>query len=243
MALNMLKVNASNFQEGDPVFYYNPTVIPGQSGKLTSHWKPFYRIIEQLSEVNFRIKHQSSGKTRVVHVENIRAAHPDDSWDMIREDVEPIVPEKEAGEDDVRPRRHQPVRLAKLVHGKNDTYPIVPSDNLDESEPEDNLPLAELARNLKRKGDPPKVNDADLKYSRKILDRPVPKRVLSQEGDMNTRVKRFRSDRALPMQMEIGTNNTLPVPMEIDNIQINSENPVNRILRWVSVIWDSLHLE
>jgi hypothetical protein len=100
------------FEPGDAVYLYDGTVKPGNTAKLSSPWKPYYRIIEQTSPVNFRIRSQLTGKTKIVHVNILKAAYPDETWDIDRDTVENIVTEQE--EDALR---QQPIRAAKLATG------------------------------------------------------------------------------------------------------------------------------
>ena len=100
------------FEPGDAVYMYDTTIKQGDSSKLTSPWKPFYRIIEKTSPVNYRVKSQQTGKSKIIHVNMLKAAHPDDTWDQERDTVEPVVTYKE--EDTLR---QQPLRLAKLATG------------------------------------------------------------------------------------------------------------------------------
>ena len=121
------------FKIGDPVYYYYPVVSENNSPKLNTNWKPYYRIIEKMSDVNYRIHHQLTGKSRIVHAENLRAANPDVAWDILRDDFKVIVPEPaadripqlvrpaEVGPTKVKPTklkptRRQPQRAAKMAY-------------------------------------------------------------------------------------------------------------------------------
>ena len=104
-----------NYQVGDPVFYLNKTYQPHTSPKLTSPWQPYYRIVEQLSPVNFKIRHQPTGKTRVVHAENIRAAHPEAVWDKPRDTYQSILNKYKPKKVEREPDRVQPIRQARLM--------------------------------------------------------------------------------------------------------------------------------
>lgn len=61
------------FQIGDPVFYKNRR----KHSKLDVKFKPFYRIIEQKSPVNYVIKNQLTQETIHAHVEQLRLANLD----------------------------------------------------------------------------------------------------------------------------------------------------------------------
>lgn len=56
-------------------------VPPGTSSKLASPWKPYYTIVQQLSPVRF--EQQGTNKSVMVHVQNLRTAHPQDAWDKL----------------------------------------------------------------------------------------------------------------------------------------------------------------
>ena len=104
------RATTNAFQAGDAVFYYDQTTAPGHSDKLTLHWKPHYRIVEQLSPVNFRIRHQVTGKSKVVHAENLQPAFPEKVWDAERTLYQEVSPESEE-----TGRRFLPIRKTRLV--------------------------------------------------------------------------------------------------------------------------------
>ena len=107
---------------GDAVYYYNPHLGPNETKKFAKFWKPFYRIIAKISDVNFVIKHQPSGKTKLVHINNLRRAYPEDSWDKgysRPEDLTPTRPLERSKTQKSRlvvslPLRRQPVRRCRL---------------------------------------------------------------------------------------------------------------------------------
>ena len=70
------KAETPTFQPGDAVYYYDCTHTPGESSKLKLTWTPHFRIIEQKSPVNYLIKNQLTGKSKLVHAENLRPALP-----------------------------------------------------------------------------------------------------------------------------------------------------------------------
>jgi hypothetical protein len=59
---------------GDPVYYKNNQ----RQSKLQSKWKPFYRIVEQISPQTFKIKTQLDGKVTKAHKELLRLAKIDE---------------------------------------------------------------------------------------------------------------------------------------------------------------------
>ena len=112
------KAEMSDFQPGDAVFYLDKTLKAGESQKLNLPWKPFYRVVEQLSPVTYRIKNQLTGKAKVVHAENLHFALPEHTWDAPREEYERHDEEFFDAEDSVEapPLRRQPLRAAKLAN-------------------------------------------------------------------------------------------------------------------------------
>ena len=104
------RATTHKFEAGDAVFYYDPTTTPGHSDKLTLHWKPHYRIVEQLSPVNFRIRQQVTGKSKVVHAENLQPAFPEMAWDAERTNYQDVSPEAEQ-----TGRRFLPIRKTRLA--------------------------------------------------------------------------------------------------------------------------------
>ena len=71
----------SNFKPGDLVFYFNPSVQPSTSSKLTLPWKNHFRIISKLGTENYCIKNMITGKTKIVHSGNLRIRNSNDVWD------------------------------------------------------------------------------------------------------------------------------------------------------------------
>lgn len=149
------------FEPGDAVYLYDATVKSGSTKKLTSPWRPFYRIIEQTSPVNYRIKSQPTGKTKIVHVNMLKAAHPDETWDIERDVIEPIVTENEE-----TTLRQQPIRAAKLVagysvggrrlvetaRGLDQTLKQTDTPTDSDSDSDENIPLSVIRKRLRSTG-------------------------------------------------------------------------------------------
>ena len=79
------KAKPVQIRVGDMVYFRDPSDA-AQSSKLTSHWKPFYRVIKALSEVTFVIKNQLSGYTKVVNAQNLRLANSETEWKNISDE-------------------------------------------------------------------------------------------------------------------------------------------------------------
>ena len=86
------KVIPSNFKLGDLVFYFDPSVQPGDSTNLTLYWRNYFRVVSKLGTENYCIKNMNSGKTKIVHSENLRHRDTNDVWnrsyDSIRQPVQ-----------------------------------------------------------------------------------------------------------------------------------------------------------
>ena len=78
------RATTHKYKAADVVFYYNLTSTTGHSDKLTLHWKPYHRIVEQLSPANFRIHHQLMERARVIYAENLQPAFPEEVWEAER---------------------------------------------------------------------------------------------------------------------------------------------------------------
>ena len=137
------KAETLTFEPGDPVFYHDPAIRQGQPDKLQLKWKPYYRVIEKVGPVNYRIRHQLTNKCKLVHVNRLHAAHIEDNWDEDRRNYEPIVPDNRREE----PARRQPLRAAKLAV-KMTPEPQESSEE-DEWDSEDDIPLRKLAGGMR----------------------------------------------------------------------------------------------
>jgi hypothetical protein len=180
---------SQEFRPGDAVYYHDKTLIPGETQKFQPVWKPFFRVTEKCSNVNYQIKDQISGQTKVVHVEHLRAAHPENSWDVERTQPTSVAPEKDT--DERVPIRRQPLRLAKLAVSKSILY-----------DDEDDIPLSLLANRL-RAG--VHVDPLPPSHPERMLPRTTNrKRTLSfTEADLEEKRIRVADDEAKESPMEI----------------------------------------
>ena len=64
--------------------------------------------------MHFKIAHQSSGDSQIVHAEHLRPAHPEVAWDEHNTEIRPPLPVK-YGTTEKEPERIQPLRQAKLT--------------------------------------------------------------------------------------------------------------------------------
>ena len=55
-----------------------------KKSKLQGRWQPYYRIIEKITPVSFRIKNQFDGIVSKVHAEHLRLAKVDE-WHIPRD--------------------------------------------------------------------------------------------------------------------------------------------------------------
>ena len=79
------KAKPVNLKVGDMVYFRDPSEAT-QSSKLSSNWKPFYRVVKVLSDVTYVIKNQLSGGTKVVNAHNLRLADPTTLWKNVTEE-------------------------------------------------------------------------------------------------------------------------------------------------------------
>ena len=114
------KAVPSDFKPGDLVFYFDPSVQPGDSTKLTLYWKTHFRVVSKLGKENYCIKNMLTGKTKIVHSENLRHRDSNDVWDRTYTTVRPPVQASRMPEE--QPTRHQPLRGARLPFGDQQWY-------------------------------------------------------------------------------------------------------------------------
>ena len=103
---------SSDFKPGDLVYYFDPSVQPGDSTKLTLRWKNYYRVVSKLGEENYCIKNMQTNKSKIVHSENLRHRPEEDSWD--RKYDSPRQPVRIGIQPEEAPSRIQPLRSARL---------------------------------------------------------------------------------------------------------------------------------
>ena len=107
-----------NFEVGDPVYLKNHQ----RKGKLDRKWTPYYRIIEKLSPLTYKIRNQLDSTVTKAHVQNLRKAPIFADWQI------------PAGDDDGSRRRA--------------TYVVNPSASDADSEDSENsdLPQVDVSR-------------------------------------------------------------------------------------------------
>ena len=115
------KAKPVNLKVGDLVYFRDPSQAT-QSSKLTSQWRPFYRIIKALSEVTFVIKDQLSGGTKVVNAHNLRVADPNTLWKHVTEEPTSINSKYQQKEKSLIPLRVQPPRRSKFSAADLDEF-------------------------------------------------------------------------------------------------------------------------
>lgn len=71
------KVHGEPYTKGDFVWLHNPALPPGQSSKLRHPWTGPFRIVERLSEADYRIQEVFGKKSpSVVHFNRLKKCHP-----------------------------------------------------------------------------------------------------------------------------------------------------------------------
>ena len=103
------KAKPVSLKVSDIVYFRDPAEAT-QSSKLSSRWKPFYRIVKALSDVTFVIKDQLSGGTKVVNAHNLRFADPNTRWENITEEPTGINSKYDQGKKSFIPLRVQTPR-------------------------------------------------------------------------------------------------------------------------------------
>ena len=100
----------SDYEIGDSVFYLDKASKQDECAKFALKWKPFYRVVERLTPVTYKIQEQNTNKEKIVHAELLRPALPEHIWDVQRDKLE------HATYDVVEDRpRVQPLRQTRLV--------------------------------------------------------------------------------------------------------------------------------
>ena len=112
------KAKPVNIHVGDMVYFRDPSETA--TSKLSSSWKPFYRVIKALSDVTFVIKNQLSGHTKVVNAYNLRRVSSENVWKNLTDQpshIDSKYQEKQTKQKSHIPIRVQPSRHAKLSAG------------------------------------------------------------------------------------------------------------------------------
>lgn len=84
------KLNWENFKIGDLVFVYFPRHKSGLSPKLTSYWHGPFKVLAQLSDVNYKVNCGPRDTPQVIHVDRMRLVR---SQVLTGEDKNKRVPE------------------------------------------------------------------------------------------------------------------------------------------------------
>lgn len=110
------KAREKSFEPGDAVYNYNHATKHGESSKLKMKWLPFYRIVEQKSPVTYLIKHQKTGLSKTVHVNDLQLANPQETWEKVWDTQDNLEPVNKEGAMEETVLRHQPMRRCRLVN-------------------------------------------------------------------------------------------------------------------------------
>ena len=152
--INKTRSSKVELKVGDPVYYRNHK----PKSELDIKWQPYYRIIEQTSPVTFIIKHTLDGSTTKVHAEHLRYADLDE-WE---------IPKDQTGKR-LRPAQYVVPPLDPSSESKSDVDKTRSNKFVDRqlrdrenSQSEDNIPLAELQNRIRSR-------QARLKYEDKHI--------------------------------------------------------------------------
>ncbi|XP_062587953.1 superoxide-generating NADPH oxidase heavy chain subunit C-like [Saccostrea cucullata] len=204
------------FKIGDPVYYKNNH----RQSKLQSKWKPFYRIIEQISPVTFKIKSQLDGKVTKAHKELLRLAKIDE-WELptneqgrpLRKAAYVMPPESQSDNNDDNSETNNEEQnsdnesIDNNMSEINDNMSVnsdkdsVHSDsnksinNSSSDDSEDNIPLAKLAKKYRKERDnSSSEDDIPLFELSKRLEQAKNTENLQNDTQSETELKTDRSD-------------------------------------------------
>ena len=142
---------ASDFKPGDLVYYFDPSVQPGDSNKFTLHWRNYYRIVSKLGQENYCIKNMHTNKSKIVHSENLRHRSDDDVWDRKYDTLRPPI--RLGTRPEETPTRTQPLRAARLPASDQDWYNAVHNPF---------VPFFETGPNIEDQSDPEKAENIQV---------------------------------------------------------------------------------
>ena len=71
-SLHDLKLSWQKFNKDGEVYVYFPRYLPGQSPKLTNHWKGPFKILEKCTDVTFKVNCGQRGTPQVIHIDRMR---------------------------------------------------------------------------------------------------------------------------------------------------------------------------
>lgn len=120
------KAKDLNLSVGDPVYVHNNN----RQSKLEDRWVSHYRVMQKNSPVTYTVRNQLTGDVRRVHVEQLRLADLGD-WPM------------PAPRQGARKTRYVVPPSAEDSEDSEATYPYVTAES---SDPDDDVPLAQLRR-------------------------------------------------------------------------------------------------
>jgi hypothetical protein len=67
------------FNVGDLVYLYNPSIRPGLSKKFRKPWSSIHKVITKISSINYKIIDQK-GKEQTLHANRIKPAYNQELW-------------------------------------------------------------------------------------------------------------------------------------------------------------------
>ena len=113
------KTKPVKLEVGQAVWYYYPVVQEGVPAKIQQKWLPHYRIVSFKSDVAALIRHQPTGETRTVHVNQLCPALIDEAWEKDYDGPEPLAnrnlvnPKRIAYEKEQEKNRNKKTKEAK----------------------------------------------------------------------------------------------------------------------------------
>ena len=130
------RIHGEPYQENDLVWLFNPVVKPGESKKLRHPWTGPYRVMENISDCDYRIKPLHGRKpTTVVHFNRLKPCVPGTRFEP---ELPSPSPEERHEQSEAAPEHPEPVgsRLEiidtpsgpGLPDAENDDEPQPPPD-------------------------------------------------------------------------------------------------------------------
>ena len=193
------KARDSDLQVGDPVYIFNNN----RSSKLDPRWKPYYRVVQRVTPVNFVVRNVVTGALRKVHVVHLRRAS-----------VEWEIPERNEGE---RPRRKAQLAAPHLHVNEDSGTEIMSTDDDQSFNESDDIPLARVRENLSFSEDSDDIPLARVRDRLRGLETRQ-----SQQAD-RARIASEQSEIFLgDQQVDVSGSNDLQIPQGENNFRQHS---------------------
>ena len=228
------KTKNIKFNVGDPVYVYNTM----KSSKLDQKWRPYNRIIEEVTPVNFIIRNVVTGNTRKVHALHLRKANLE--WE---------IPQPAQGQ---RPLCRAQLAAPPTVVGDDSNLSSMDDGQFTDS---DDIPLARVRERLRAvqtpqpppTPQPPQVQDRvevsaeseiednqrDKQQENVILDSSNPSDIDMVNSETNKRFRNSSSSEETSPPKKIRVNNIQKKGL---NTKTKESNPKDKVKQLVENI-------